>query len=129
MTPPIVRVSEWRMRRRLIGEILRKDVIGRIKAVPRRDSTPVRTKANEPAGTHSQEVSYLDAANEEVARVHQYIRVGALWASGLPDLKEYWKMEFYTALGNSHKHWQSASSSNCPTFETNLVDGCIEIDL
>jgi hypothetical protein len=77
------------MRRRFNrGRYYERTLSGELKAVPRRDSTPVRTKANEPAGTHSQEVSYLDAANEEVARVHQYIRVGGVvGASGLPDPK------------------------------------------
>src|SRR5437867_1934428 len=89
MTPPIVRVSEWRMRRRFNrGRYYERVLSGELRAVARRDSTPARTKANEPIGTHSQQVSYLDAANQEVARVHQYIRPeGQFGASGLPDPK------------------------------------------
>ena len=77
------------MRRRFNrGTFYERVQSGELRAVARRDSTPVRTKANEPAGTHSQEVSYLDAANQEVARVHQYIRPqGHVGASGLPDPK------------------------------------------
>jgi len=46
-------------------------------------------KANEPFCTWTQEVFYLDAANQEVARVHQYLRPdGTLGASGLPDPKQ-----------------------------------------
>jgi hypothetical protein len=77
------------MRRRFNrGRYYERTLSGELRAVARRDSTPVRTKANEPAGTHSQEVSYLDANNQEVARVHQYVRLGGvLGASGLPDPK------------------------------------------
>jgi hypothetical protein len=77
------------MRRRFNrGRYYERVSTGELTAIVRRDSTPARTKANEPAGTHSQEVSYLDAANQEVARVHQYIRAqGDVGASGLPDPK------------------------------------------
>jgi hypothetical protein len=77
------------MRRRFNrGRYYERVLSGELRAVAKRDSTPVRTKANEPIGTHSQEVSYLDAANQEVARVHQYIRPGGhVGASGLPDPK------------------------------------------
>jgi hypothetical protein len=50
---------------------------------------PSRTQANEPFCTWTQEVFYIDAGNNEVARVHQYLRPdGTLGASGLPDPKE-----------------------------------------
>jgi hypothetical protein len=77
------------MRRRFNrGRYYERVLSGELRAVVKRDSTPVRPKANEPIGTHSQEVSYLDATNEEVARVHQYIRpLGGRGASGLPDPK------------------------------------------
>ena len=44
--------------------------------------------AKEPPGTVSQIVSYRDSNNDEVARVHQYLRPdGKVGASGLPDPK------------------------------------------
>jgi hypothetical protein len=50
---------------------------------------PSRTKANEPFCTWTQEVFYIDQNNDEIARVHQYLRPdGTLGASGLPDPKE-----------------------------------------
>jgi hypothetical protein len=50
---------------------------------------PSRTKANEPFCTWTQEVFYIDANNDEIARVHQYLRPdGTLGASGLPDPKQ-----------------------------------------
>jgi hypothetical protein len=49
---------------------------------------PSLTAANEPFCTHSQMVSYRDDANNEVARVHQYLRTdGTIGASGKPDPK------------------------------------------
>ena len=44
--------------------------------------------AKEPVGTVSQMVSYRDVDNNEVVRVHQYLRPdGTLAASGRPDPK------------------------------------------
>ncbi len=44
--------------------------------------------SKEPNGTVSQMVSYRDAQDDEIARVHQYLRPdGTLGASGLPDPK------------------------------------------
>ena len=49
---------------------------------------PSRTAAHEPYCTWTQEVFYIDAASQEIARVHQYLRPdGKLGASGLPDPK------------------------------------------
>lgn len=49
---------------------------------------PALTAANEPYCTHSQMISYRDTDNNEVARVHQYLRTdGTLGASGKPDPK------------------------------------------
>jgi len=54
----------------------------------RRNTTPARTEADEPVGTFTQEISYLNLAEMEVARVHQYLRTnGTLGASGKPDPK------------------------------------------
>jgi hypothetical protein len=45
--------------------------------------------AQQPPGTLSQIVSYLDSQGNEVARVHQYLRVdGTIGASGRPDPKK-----------------------------------------
>jgi len=49
---------------------------------------PALTAANEPHCTYSQMISYRDAENNEMARVHQYLRSdGTLGASGKPDPK------------------------------------------
>jgi len=49
---------------------------------------PALTVANEPFCTFSQMISYRDASNNEVARVHQYLRPdGTIGASGKPDPK------------------------------------------
>ncbi len=58
-------------------------------AIRMKQSHPSRTKADEPFCTWTQEVFYLDATNQEVARIHQYLRPdGTLGASGLPDPKQ-----------------------------------------
>lgn len=50
---------------------------------------PSRTQANEPFCTWTQEVFYIDANNQEIARIHQYLRPdGTLGASGRPDPKQ-----------------------------------------
>lgn len=52
------------------------------------DRHPSRTEANEPFCTYSQMVSYRDQSNNEVARVHQYLRPDkTIGASGKPDPK------------------------------------------
>ena len=88
MAPTIVRVSEWRLRRRFnrgryYERVLSGELTTRLK-----ESHPTRTKAKEPFCTRTQEVSYIDASLQEVVRVHQYLRTdGKLGASGLPDPK------------------------------------------
>jgi hypothetical protein len=55
--------------------------------IHRRQPQPA-VAAIHPVGTVSQMVSYRDANNDEVARVHQYLRPdGTLGASGRPDPK------------------------------------------
>jgi hypothetical protein len=55
--------------------------------------------AKEPSGTVSQTVSYRDRNNDEVARVHQYLRPdGKLGASGLPDPKRLFEEETFFRL-------------------------------
>jgi hypothetical protein len=49
---------------------------------------PSLTAANEPFCTFSQMISYRDASDNEMARVHQYLRPdGTVGASGKPDPK------------------------------------------
>ena len=56
--------------------------------VVREDRHPSLTAANEPFCTQSQMVSFLDSDNNEIARVHQYLRPdGTIGASGKPDPK------------------------------------------
>lgn len=44
--------------------------------------------ANQPAGTLSQMLSYRDSDNNEVARVHQYLKAdGSIGGKGKPDPK------------------------------------------
>ena len=61
---------------------------GELTTVTLEDRHPSLTAANEPFCTHSQMVSYRDASDNEVARVHQYLRPdGTIGASGKPDPK------------------------------------------
>lgn len=49
---------------------------------------PALTAANEPHCTYSQMISYRDANDNEMARVHQYLRPdNTIGASGKPDPK------------------------------------------
>lgn len=59
---------------------------GEYTAVIRKNRHPSLTAANEPFCTQSQMVSYVDQKNNEVARMHQYLRSdGTIGASGKPD--------------------------------------------
>jgi hypothetical protein len=61
---------------------------GELTTVTLEDRHPSLTVANEPFCTRSQMVSYRDASDNEVARVHQYLRTdGTIGASGRPDPK------------------------------------------
>lgn len=61
---------------------------GEYTALIRETRHPSLMAANEPFCTQSQMVSFLDADNNEVARVHQYLRPdGTIGASGKPDPK------------------------------------------
>jgi hypothetical protein len=56
-----------------------------------REGTP-SPAANQPAGTKSQIVEYLDANGNRVALVHQYLLPdGTLGAGGKPDPKKLWQ--------------------------------------
>lgn len=59
-----------------------------LKMIVLEDRHPSLTAANEPFCTQSQIVSYRDANDNEVARVHQYLRADrTIGASGRPDPK------------------------------------------
>jgi hypothetical protein len=61
---------------------------GEYVAIVRENRHPSLMKADEPFCTMSQMVSYVDQQNNEIARVHQYLRLdGTLGASGKPDPK------------------------------------------
>lgn len=70
------------------GEYWERVQRGELTASIRRQSHPSRTEADEPFCTWTQEVSYLDENDLEVARVHQYLRPdGSIGAQGRPDPK------------------------------------------
>lgn len=70
------------------GGYLERVQTGSLRAVILEDRHPALPKANEPHCTHSQIISYRDAGDNEIARVHQYLRPdGSLGASGKPDPK------------------------------------------
>jgi hypothetical protein len=53
---------------------------------------PTFVTPNIPLGTRSQMISYRDSNDDEVARVHQYVKPnGAIGASGRPDPKRVLK--------------------------------------
>jgi hypothetical protein len=61
---------------------------GEFKPLVRESRHPALTKANQPYCTLSQMISYVDKDENEVARVHQYLRPdGTIGASGKPDPK------------------------------------------
>jgi hypothetical protein len=70
------------------GGYWEKAKAGELTMVTLEHRHPSLTAANEPFCTFSQMVSYRDTANNEVARVHQYLRTdGTIGASGKPDPK------------------------------------------
>jgi hypothetical protein len=61
---------------------------GEFTTVTLENRHPALTVANEPFCTYSQMISYRDANDNEMARVHQYLRPdGTIGASGKPDPK------------------------------------------
>ena len=92
--PPIVRISEDEMRRIFNEErYYERTLEGELKAIvksvrPASEIEPDRI----PAGSISQEVRYYDRDDNEVARVHQYIKPdGTIGAWGRPDPKRLLK--------------------------------------
>ena len=61
---------------------------GEFRAVLLEDRIPASIEADEPKDTRSQMISYRDKDDNEMARVHQYLRPdGTIGASGKPDPK------------------------------------------
>jgi len=87
--PTIVRVTVSEMRQRFNeGKHWERMLQGEYTAVVRENRHPSLMAANEPFCTQSQMVSYIDKENNEIARVHQYLRPdGTVGASGRPDPK------------------------------------------
>ena len=83
------RIPANEMQQMFNGEGLwEKTKSGELTTVTLEDRHPALTIANEPFCTRSQMVSYRDASDNEVARVHQYLRTdGTIGASGKPDPK------------------------------------------
>ena len=73
------------------GDYWRKMIRGELKEKRERHShlsTEDALRANEPYCTHSQQISYRDPHDEEIVRVHQYLRpTGELGGQGKPDPK------------------------------------------
>ena len=90
MTQPLnlVRIDEWEMRtlfndNGLWEMVQRGELTSTIL-----ESRPAPPDAGQPSGTLSQMLSYRDSDNNEVARVHQYLRPdGSIGGSGKPDPK------------------------------------------
>lgn len=91
--PPIVRVLEDELRRRFNdGLYWERTQRGELSAIALHDRHPSLTVAGEPFCTRSQMISYRDLDDNEVARVHQYLRTnGSLGASGKPDPKRLYE--------------------------------------
>lgn len=71
------------------GRFLERVQSGELRAAVASQRTPsVVDDETIPAGSVSQEVRYYDQNNNEVARVHQYVKPdGTLGGSGMPDPK------------------------------------------
>ena len=84
----ICRVLESKMRELFNEKVFPRVKTGELSALVRRSGHPSPPKADEPFCTRSQEISYLDQNNREVARAHRYLRPdGTIGASGKPDPK------------------------------------------
>lgn len=85
----MMRIVASEMQRRFNdGKYWERVQSGEFTAVILENRHPSLTAANEPFCTQSQMVSYRDTANNEIARVHQYLRSdGSIGASGRPDPK------------------------------------------
>src|SRR5260370_31823478 len=83
----IKRVSKWHLRRLFNSSgYWQQTQTGNLTAAVRK-SSPAKREDNQPSATKSQIISYLDAGNSEVARVHQYLLADGitLGGHGYPD--------------------------------------------
>jgi hypothetical protein len=88
--PPATRITVREMRERFNrGRYWERMRAGEFTQEVLEEGRPhAEVASKEPLGTVSQMVSYRDSNNDEVARVHQYLRPdGSIGASGLPDPK------------------------------------------
>jgi hypothetical protein len=88
--PPTVRITVKEIQEKFNkGKYWERMRSGEFTSVVLEEGRPqAKVVEQEPIGTVSQMVSYRDANNDEVARVHQYVRPdGSIGASGLPDPK------------------------------------------
>lgn len=84
----IVRVTEAELRKLFNDNYLEDIQAGHIRAQVIADRHPSLPLAGEPFCTYSQEISYINKANQEIARAHRYLRPdGTIGLSGLPDPK------------------------------------------
>lgn len=74
------------------GGYWEKSKTGELTPVILEDRHPSLMKADEPYCTQSQSISYRDKDDNEIVRVHQYLRPdGTIGASGRPDPKRLYK--------------------------------------
>jgi hypothetical protein len=86
--PPIQRIDEWEMRKLFNEHQLWEKVQQGEFTSTVLESRIAPPNAEQPAGTVSQMLSYRDSANNEVARVHQYLKPdGTIGGKGRPDPK------------------------------------------
>ena len=85
----MMRIQASEMQRRFNeGRYWERAQAGEFTMILMEDRHPSLMAADEPFCTHSQMVSYRDTENNEIARVHQYLRPdGKIGASGRPDPK------------------------------------------
>lgn len=86
---PLVRISFEELRQLFNnGRYWERLQAGQLHSRCRREGHPAPPESGQPYCTRSQEVSYFDKDDQEVARVHQYLRPdGTLGGSGRPDPK------------------------------------------
>jgi len=92
---------------------------GELTSVTLENRHPSLTAAHEPFCTQSQMISYSDTNNQEIARVHQYLRSdGTIGASGKPDPKRLFKDgTLYRLEKKPQSTSESISKIRNPPFE------------
>jgi len=114
-TLKVVRVLEPELRQRFnTGRFWERVQAGELTAYEIDRGVPGPNKG-EPPGTISQMMSYRDRDDNEVARVHQYLRPdGSLGASGRPDPKRLLDGEILYRLTKKHNREDEAKTSTPP---------------